>query len=265
MKKQTIILILVGILCATCQYMSDQTNDGLTKEVTTRSGFSLNVEIPVLVMPPVDVNVLLEEDERAKMENLQRPFRFGYAIDVDIDIKRDGVKKELPDGGNLWLLKIYCPDAFSINFIYNHFRLSKGSKFFIYNEDESMVLGAFTSNETNNPNNEFATDLVQGNRVIIEYYEPELFDDGVINISKVIYGYKNMFASNGLGTSADCNVDVMCVLGDNWVIERRAVTMLLVDNNTAFCSGCLINNTAQDSRPYILTARHCYFSGNGNT
>ena len=265
MKRQSFILILIGIICVTCQHLKDPTDEDLLTAVTTRSGFTLDFEIPVLVMPPVDVQALLEEDQRAMMENIQRPFRFGYAIDVDIDIKKYGANKELPDGGNLWLLKIHCPDAFSINLIYNHFRLANGSKFYVYNEDKSMVLGVFTPEESNNPYNEFATDLVQGDSVILEYYEPEFSDDGVINISKVIHGYKNTFASNGLGTSADCNRDVMCLLGNDWVIERRAVAMLLVDNNTAYCSGCLVNNTAQDSRPYILTARHCIYANNGNS
>ena len=224
----------------------------------------MDVEIPVLVMPLVDVDALVEEDKRLDMENIQRPFRFGYAIDVDIDIKKEGVKKELPDGGTLWLLKIHCSDAYTINLIYNRFWLAKGSKFFVYNEDKSMVLGAFTPENSNNSYNEYATDLVLGDTVILEYYEPELSDDGVINISKVIHGYINTLKSNGLGTSGGCNVDVMCPLGNNWILERRAVTMLLVDNNTAFCFGCLVNNTAQDSRPYILTANHCYYNASGN-
>ena len=182
MKKQAIILMLMGILCVTCHHVPDLTGEELTTEVTTRSGFPLDVEIPVWIMPPVDVKSLLEEDERAMMENVQRPFRFGYAIDVDIDIKKVGAKQELPDGGNLWLLKIQCPDAFSINMIYDHYRLANGSKFFVYNEDKSMVLRSFTPENSNNSYNEFATDLVSGNTVILEYYEPEYSDDGVINM-----------------------------------------------------------------------------------
>ena len=262
MKRQAFILILIGILS---QYAFGQISEG-----GTPISFSLDIDvgrekIPVTTMPPVDARALLEEDEMLRAENTQIPFRFGYAIDVDIDIKKVGVKKKLPDGGNLWLLKIHCPDAFSINLIYNRFRLAKGSKFFIYNEDRTMILGAFTPEVSNNSYNEFATDLVQGNTIVLEYYESESSNDGVIRISKVIHGYVNTFSdySSGLGTSANCNIDVMCPLGNNWLNERNAVTMLLVDNNTAFCSGCLVNNTQQNIIPYILTANHCYFDASG--
>ena len=126
-----------------------------------------------------------------------------------------------------------------------------------------MILGAFTPEVSNNPYNDFATDLLQGNTIVLEYYEPKSSDDGVININKVIHGYINTFGDGrGLGNSGKCNNDVICQQYINWINERRAVTMLLVNNNTAFCSGCLVNNTNQDFTPYILTANHCYFDGN---
>ena len=37
-----------------------------------------------------------------------------------------------------------------------------------------------------------------------------------------------------------------------------------MNDNTEFCSGCLVNNTQQDFTPYILTARHCIFPNNGH-
>jgi hypothetical protein len=50
--------------------------------------------------------------------------------------------------------------------IYSHFRIGNGSKFFIYNEERTMVLGAYTPEVSNNQDNEFATDLVQGSTTI---------------------------------------------------------------------------------------------------
>jgi len=154
MKRQVLILILIGFLS---QYAFGQISEG-----GTPISFSLDIDagkenIPVIAMVPVDTRTLLEEDERQRAEDAQIPFRFGYAHDVNIDIKKSGVKKELSNGDNLWLLKIHCPDAYSINLIYNRFRLGEGSKFFIYNEDRTMVLGAFTPEVSNNEFDEFAT------------------------------------------------------------------------------------------------------------
>ena len=261
MKKQVFILTLIGILCLISQYAFCQLSEG-----GTPISFSLSIDadketIPAIVMPLVDVKNLLEED--ARKEDALSPFRFGYDIDVDIDIKEAGLRKELPNGDKVWLLKIHSKDAFSINLIYSRFKLGKGSRFFIYNEDRTMVLGAFTPETSNNEYNEFATDLVQGNTVVLEYYEPKSSDDGVIYISKVIHGYINLFYSRAPGNSAACNIDITCVLGDNWLSERRSIMMILTNNNTAICTGCLMNNTAQNYTPYILTARHCFFVSNG--
>jgi hypothetical protein len=211
-------------------------------------------EIHTLIMPPVNVDSVIQAE--AKLGNTPRPFQFGYAIDVDIDLKKLGTLKHLSDGGKLWLLKIHSKDAFSINLIYDRFTLSKGSRFFVYNEDRTMVLGAFTPEVSNNSYNEFATDLIQGNTIVLEYYEPNGSDGGIINVSKVIHGYINTFSS-GLGLSGACNIDVNCPLGNNWIYEKRAVSLILVNNGTAHCSGSLINNTAQDGKPYYLTANHC--------
>lgn len=93
MKRQ---LVSLALICFTIQYVFGQISEG-----GEPMSFSLNIEaqeIPAMVMPPVDVKALREEDEKAKMEDVQRPFRFGYAIDVDIDIKKDGIKKNCPMG-----------------------------------------------------------------------------------------------------------------------------------------------------------------------
>ena len=47
MKKQTIILILLGILCVSCRQVPELTGEDLTTGIKTRSGFSLDVDIPV--------------------------------------------------------------------------------------------------------------------------------------------------------------------------------------------------------------------------
>jgi len=260
MRKYSIILMAVSIFCLTSQYTLSQISEG-----GSPVSFSLSTkmnDVPVVSMSPVNTKALLQEDEKARMleDDTPKPFRFGYAIDVDIDIKKAGVLTRLPDGGKLWMLKIQSADAYSINLIYNRFRLSEGSKFFIYNEDKTMVLGAFTPEVSNNPSDRFSTDLVQGNTIVLEYYEPESADDGVINISKVIHGYVNTF---GRGASRECNVDVNCPLGNDWENEKKAVALILVNNNTSWCTGCLVNNTREDMTPYFLTANHCLYRGGG--
>lgn len=217
-------------------------------------------EIHTLVMPSANIDSVKQAE--AKLGNTPRPFRFGYEIDVDIDLKTHGTLKHLPDGGKLWLLKIHSKGAFSINLIYNRFILSKGSRFFVYSEDRTMVLGAFTPEVSNKSYTEFATDLVKGNTIVLEYYEPGNSDNGVINIGKVVHGYINTF-SGGFGLSEPCNVDANCPLGNNWIYEKRSASLIIIGGSS--CSGGLINNTAQDRRPYYLTADHCFSSISPNS
>ena len=104
MKRQIVILFLIGFLS---QYALGQISEG-----GTPLSFSLDMgreKIPVLAMPSVNSRALLEEDERQRAENPQIPFRFGYAIDVDIDVKKDGTVQfkvtDLPNG--MYYLHIY--------------------------------------------------------------------------------------------------------------------------------------------------------------
>jgi lysyl endopeptidase len=41
-------------------------------------------------------------------------------------------------------LKLHSPSAYSINLIYDEFYLPPGATFFIYNQDKTEVIGAFT-------------------------------------------------------------------------------------------------------------------------
>ena len=255
MKKNTFLLVLTSILCLLSKYALCQISEG-----GTPISLSLGIDtrnLPAIVMPSVDVETLLREDANTQ-NNVQRPFRFGYTHEVDIDIKKTGTLKLLPNGDKIWLLKIYSANAYSINLIYKQFHLGSGSKFFIYNEDETMILGAFTPKVSNNPDNVFATDLVQGNTIILEYYEPEYSNDGVIIINKVIHGYINLFG-NRAGESAYCNFDIHCGNSNyTWHNDlKRSIALIIMGN--AVCTGCLVNNTNNDLTPYFLTANHCYY------
>lgn len=43
--------------------------------------------------------------------------------------------------------------------------------YFFYDKDKAMFLGSFT-NQNNLINNQFGTQFINGNTVVIEYYEP---------------------------------------------------------------------------------------------
>jgi len=226
---------------------------GLIPEIRVR------LSTPVFVqMKEFNVDALIEED-RMLDTILDNPYRFGENLYVDLNPENSGIWDTLNDGSRLWRLGIVSKNALSINLAFNRYLLPKGATLFVYTPDGKDVIGAFT--ELNNQDDGyFATTLVNGDKVIIEYYEPYWVDfNGELNLWRLTHGYRGPGAilSKGFGSSGLCNVNVVCPEGQCWDHQIRSVGMLLVGGN-AFCSGFLINNSQNSAIPYFLSANHCY-------
>ncbi|MBU2625870.1 MAG: thrombospondin type 3 repeat-containing protein [candidate division Zixibacteria bacterium] len=218
---------------------------------------SLRPDVDSKRMPDVDVQALLAED--AIEEEMGIPFRFGYPHAVTYGLDNSGTWETTSNGDRVWRLKIECPGAYSINLVYDHYRLPVGASLFIYSEDRSFVLGAFTY-KNNKDTDVFATAPVPGNVCILEYTEPSSAAfPGELRVSSVIHAYKNVFGkdADGFGGSGSCNINVNCPDGDDWRDEIRSVVMILTSGGSRICSGSLVNDVENDLTPYFLTANHC--------
>ena len=215
--------------------------------------------IATVTMPYLDMKKVEEEDKED--EEWGMPPRFGYLRQVNYNLNNSGTWTKLSNGDKLWRLKVICPGALSVNFLYDKFWLPEGGKFFVYSADKKHHIGAFTSQNNKGDRDNlrgFATGLVYGSEVVLEYYQPkEVFDDAIISISFVVHGYRFIrVGDRGYGDSDRCQVSVNCSEGQNWQNEKKAVALILVDG-CRLCTGSLINNTANDQKPYLLTANHC--------
>lgn len=219
--------------------------------------------IPTERMAELDVPALLIEDS-LEMEQTDLPMRFGYPFDVNYSLFNSGVWDSLPDGSRIWQLRIEAPGAKSINLLYNDFDLPEGVELYIYNEDRSMVIGAFTS-ENNKPTGEFATQPVAGDVSILELYVPAgISYPGRLTVSRVVHAYRDIFFNQtevdkliDFLSSGSCNINVNCPEGYDWQQDKKSVAMILTGSGIRWCSGSLINNVRQDFTPYFLTANHC--------
>ncbi len=224
----------------------------------------LRETVPTVDLPAPDVGRFLAEDEGA--DKTSAPWRFGAPIDLDLDLESAGVWTPLPDGGRVWRLRLSSPGAYSLNLLYDEFDLPAGAEFFLYSDDRSQVLGAFTEyNSASSPDGSFATQPLAGDAVVLEYHEPAWAAyPGRISVSRAVHAYRNVFGrvedERAYGDSGSCNNNVNCPEGANWQTEKRAVAMILTSGGSAICSGTLVNNTAQDLRQYFLTANHCGLS-----
>lgn len=217
--------------------------------------------IPVINSPSFDLLKLKSEDAEAAKTN--SPLRFALPIKVNLNLENAGVWSELTNGDRIWRLKIHAEDALSINFMYDDFYLPPGGLFYIYNGKKTEVLGAFAAHN-NKPHRKFATALIHDDTAILEYYEPqEVRGQSQISISQIGHGYRSIdeLVVGHQKNSGDCQVDVNCSPeGDQWQETKNSVTRIIMDG--AFvCTGTLINNSAADQTPYVLSSDHCLAFG----
>ena len=176
----------------------------------------------------------------------------------------------LPNGDGLWIFKVKAQGALSIQAMYRQFRLPEGATLHIYDEDKTTVLGAFTSFNNKDGGN-FATAVMKGDNMIFEYYVPAAKrGQGVIEIDRIEYGYRNTLSKptrdkkgNGFGDSGACNVNINCTAGNNWQDEKEGIVRIgvVTTQGSFWCTGSLINNANNDGTPYVLSAYHCQDNG----
>lgn len=232
-------------------------------------------EIETVNMPGFDLRQTMLEDS-INDSNKVGPWRFAFLHSVDLGLENAGTWVELPNGGNLWRLNIKSDEALSLNLVMDKFFMPEGAHMHIYSEDKSQVIGAYTS-RNNNEERVFGTELILGESMIIEYFEPkEVAGQGELNIEYVAHGYRSLslYAENlvedyieerGYDDAGACNIDAMCTNfaspTSSWSDQINSVAMIVSGGN-GVCTGTLVNNTCENGTPYFLTADHCLGGGN---
>lgn len=197
------------------------------------------------------------------------PDVYGSESAFHLDVKRTGTAHRLPDGGTLWRVRVRAPAARALRFTYDRFRLPPGATLFVYDPDGQVVRGAFTARNML-PHGGFATDFTPGNTAILEYYEPPApAFPGRIRVNAVVQRRQARPAIPPLSnddyhpTALSCSINTACPEAQPWSEVARATVR--IDRGGSTCSGVLLNNTAEDFSPYILTAHHCGSPAVGDT
>ncbi len=226
----------------------------------TPPGLEKDVPLHTLLfetLPAIDVESLITED--LVLDTIRDvPWRFGENIVVDLHPDNAGSWYDLPDGGRSWRLGVHSPGAYSLNLTFDEYHLPEGASLYLYTPSGSFTLGAFT-HLNNQDDGYFATTMVPGDSLVVEYVEPPGVDfHGRLNLHTVTHAYRDpMRFTKAFGHAGWCNINVACDEALGWEDQIRSVVMLLTGSN-AFCSGALVNNTNNDGRPYLLSANHCY-------
>lgn len=191
------------------------------------------------------------------------PLKVGTLIDTDLTIDNSGTWSTLPDGNKIWKLQIQAKDAIALMLSFNDFYIPEKGRLFIYNADKTQLIGAFT-HRTNPTTKEYATEFLAGDELVLEYEANGANELPRLSIDAIGYGYNHLHisrtkAQTGPGTSGSCMVNINCEEGDAWQNEKNGVCQMTlpIGNYIYICSGALVNNTAEDLKPYILSAYHC--------
>lgn len=212
-------------------------------------------------MPAVDVQAHLAEDELRAESGKPAPRRFAARIEAAVSPETAGTWETLADGSSLWRIRISSPGALNLNLGMDRFRIPAGAALWLTNADASMVQGPYTSEDRNAAGGLWTAAII-GDEIVLELHLPKgTRERADLLITSVNHGYRELGRSDSKSATkqGSCNIDVICPEGDGWADQIRSVARYTFSTNTGgyVCTGELVNNTAEDGRPYFLTAQHC--------
>ncbi len=186
---------------------------------------------------------------------------FAHVFDLNLHPENSGEWQTLHTGDRIWRLGIVSRGAYSLNMIFGTFNLEADVKVYVYSPNHKHLLGAYSS-LNNNAAGKLAIEPLPGDSLIVEMNFPASANNyGTIEISRLGHDFMNIFGTSyksagGMAGSGACNADINCDVGITWQREKYAVCKLIIDARD-ICTGTLLNNTAKDRTPYVLTANHC--------
>jgi len=215
------------------------------------------VVIPIVRVEHVSNRQLMKAEPQSGLR--LKPYKFAHTFKVDITPQNSGTWTVAADGTKIWRVKILSQGAYSLNIIFDRFKLPDHAKLFIYSPNHKKVLGAFTANNESGYGT-LAVRPLAGDEMVVEYDEPADAEfSGQLRITKVNHDYKNAFGDRPLGQAGLCNVDVYCTDGQDLALQKQSEVRLIIAGSE-LCSGTMVNNTSQDGTPYLITAGHCITS-----
>ncbi len=264
MKK---ILLPLLILLVTFGF-AQTTNKGAPKSWS----IATNKSVAKIEMPAIDIQRIVEQDA-INDKKQGTAYRIGILSEINYNLNSAGVWTDLPNGDRFWRFNISSKDALHLSVNFNDFYIPNGASLYLYNNDKSDLLGAYTS-DNNSDSKILGSWFVDGDNLWIEYLEPkEVKGLGSLNIYEIIHGYRlgkqhQVFAEQqkALNDSGDCNQDVDCFVGADFEDKKNVLKHSIAFLNMAngyICSGGLVNNVNNDNTPYFLTANHCYTDPDG--
>ena len=221
----------------------------------------MNDNVGLIETDIVDHEAMLAEDDQRPPHT---PYRYGKKFEENYDFFTHATKEIVDDGNELWRLDIRSRGALAMSLEFSPFYLSDDAYLYMYDDDYSVILGAYSS-LNNNEDDIFSIPLLRGELIHIELLIPEDTQEAnSIVISEIIHDYRDILNLwENYESERNCGDNVNCSSADDFQDPVNATAFL--DMGGYICSGSMINNTNNDLTPYFLTAWHCIDGENPNT
>ncbi|PKA82385.1 putative secreted protein (Por secretion system target) [Ulvibacter sp. MAR_2010_11] len=244
-------------------------SQGVNGDIPFSWELNLSANIDPIVLPPLDLEAIHVQDSINDLDK-SIPWRYGIARPLTVNLQEEGVWTNLPNNrGRIWRAAIKSSDAINISVNFDDFYLPSGGRLFLYNNDRTDISKPYT-HSSNRANKQLGSWFVTGDYIWLEYYEPLYTAEQVeLVVGTIIHGYRMNLVNDivtggsetrGMNDSGACNYDVNCSIGPDFDemkdVLKKAVNILNLGNGY-LCSASLVNNTAGDKKPYLLTANHC--------
>jgi len=219
----------------------------------TTHGYMPETATPEVVAVPFDgVAAALDDVRRASEGRLWLHARF---VTCTVDPITGGAWYTAANGDRLWRAALRSPGAHAVEVFIEEVDIPEGAAFMVHDGLGGRMQGGYTADHAARSGT--ITSLpVEGERLVLEYFEPAGSSfQGSFRVGKLLHTYRG--AADG--RTGACMVDVACSEGTDWSQQRDAVVRIrvVVPGGAGFCTGTLMNNTALDCRPLVLTAFHC--------
>jgi hypothetical protein len=209
--------------------------------------------IPAVTIPPLDLNALHAEDVQRDLAGL--PPRYAVPHETIIRPSTDGVWTDLDADTRVWHLRISAPGALSLNLGFTAYYMPASGELRLYATDGSDALPPYTSAD-NADHGQLWTAVVLTDDLMVEVSVPRRLEHLLIlELTSINVGYRG-FGEIAQDRAGACNIDVVCPEAVPWANEIPAVGVIST-GGSLFCTGFMVNNTAQNQTPFFMTANHC--------
>src|SRR2546423_1379147 len=196
-------------------------------------------------------------DQREKKRKSDKRFQVGITRPLSIALNPlTGSALYSVAGGDVRIAEVVSTGALYTRLHFKEMSLPAGARVFVYSAtNPDQFAGPY---EARGPwgDGTFWTPPLPGDTLTIEYFTPAgtQSTDAPFKVSEVSHVYKDVFTTDAAGS---CNLNVTDF--PTWTTTAKSVGMLdFVSGGTEFlCTGTLLNDAAQDQKPYLLTANHC--------